>query len=84
MPNTLYRYTDALGMIEETVDNIKKKDLWHASEDEAMIFYLNEKKESILDGIDKLTQSLKENNKELKRVNKQLEPYKEKYPEIFI
>ena len=57
---------------------------WKSTPDDAMMFYLKEKQESYIDAIKKLSESLSANKNLLKEVEKELEPFKEKYPEEFI
>lgn len=84
MPNTLYRYTEALGLVKKSSDDVKDSDKWFEHKDQAMMFYLKEKRESYLDAINMLNESLAANRDLLKEVEKDLEPYKNKYPEEFI
>lgn len=84
MPNTLFRYTKGIGMIEKPKDEIDNFGHWSDSKDQAMITYYLCEWAILLDNIAKAQQTLNLNEKSLEKLHKEFGHLKDKYPEEFL
>lgn len=85
MPNTLYRYSSSLGMVERSAENIDNFDeFWSETKDEAIIKWYRTELNTILKNIDNATENLRANRKKLEDINEIIAEMKDKYPEEFI
>lgn len=85
MPNTLYRYSLSLGMVERSAENIDNFDeFWSETKDEAIIKWYRTELNTILKNIDNATENLRANRKKLEDINEIIAEMKDKYPEEFI
>lgn len=86
MQSTLYRYSEALGLIEKGFEEevIFDATEWKETPEEAMTSYYLKELSTIHDNISRAEKTLEANKKALENLNEKFGHLKEIYPEEFI
>lgn len=84
MPNTLFKYTERIGMVERPIGDVQDPESWSTSKDLALITYYLCELAIVYDEIEKAKKLLSEKNKTLTKLEKKYGYLRQKYPEEFI
>lgn len=84
MPNTLYKYSRSLGMMERNYTDVKDPEEWSDTKDQAYITYYLCELSVAYDEQLALMHKLKDVEKQIKKLDDTFGHLKEKYPEEFL